>query len=352
LTLFVFVSFHLFNLKIDSSNGRILIWNVSLKMISDFPMFGMGGGSFYGRYSEYQGNYFAGNIDLEGAILAGKPEYAMNDYIQFVVEYGFFGLLLFIFPFGLILYRFMFDRADCVGVNCAGLVSSILGILVSSLFSYSIQVLPILVCLYIFLSHYSANQKNGFTFSLYGYISLIKSAFCLLIVLILSNNINRLKSHISNLEAGNFCDMGDYDSAIKLYRSMGDDLINDENYILGYAKSLHKVGEFSLSNGIIKNGLIYSTDPNIYLIMAFNYQKMGIFDLAELRYIRSHNIIPNRLTPRFFLFKLYVEKKMFEKARLLFNSIERDGIKVRSKETDFMMNEIHRDMKEEVGSLH
>ena len=60
-----------------SSETRDEVVRDSIPMILDYPVFGMGGGSFYSSFSQYQAQPYSGFYD-----------HAHNDYIQFSVELG------------------------------------------------------------------------------------------------------------------------------------------------------------------------------------------------------------------------------------------------------------------------
>ena len=60
-----------------ASETRDEVVRDSIPMIVDYPVFGMGGGSFYSSFSQYQTEPYSGFYD-----------HAHNDYIQFAVELG------------------------------------------------------------------------------------------------------------------------------------------------------------------------------------------------------------------------------------------------------------------------
>ena len=72
-------------------NPRISIWRDSLKMVRDFPLFGIGLGNFAHVFPYYQTSY----VD-------SFWRHAHNDYLEFLVEMGFLGILpaiIFLFLF-------------------------------------------------------------------------------------------------------------------------------------------------------------------------------------------------------------------------------------------------------------
>lgn len=95
----------------------------ALKIIPDFPLFGSGAGSFYSIYPGYQSTNFSAFYD-----------HAHNDYLQFVVEFGFLGFLMLVALVAFSLYkslRAIYRRKNSifkgVGVACT---MGILGMLI------------------------------------------------------------------------------------------------------------------------------------------------------------------------------------------------------------------------------
>ena len=96
LILCIFIMVGMYKLKIDSADGRLLIWKNTIQMIKDNPL-GVGLGYFPGQYGDYQIAYFSsGKASAREDFLAGRPDYAFNEFIQITAESGIIGLLLFV----------------------------------------------------------------------------------------------------------------------------------------------------------------------------------------------------------------------------------------------------------------
>ena len=89
--------------KKASADGRLLIWKVSLGIVKDEPLKGLGFDNFKSAYMRYQAEYFKRNTDLEEQNLADNVWYAFNEPLQLIVENGFF---------------------DCLPRICCGFISS------------------------------------------------------------------------------------------------------------------------------------------------------------------------------------------------------------------------------------
>ncbi|UCC39086.1 MAG: O-antigen ligase family protein [Candidatus Aminicenantes bacterium] len=94
----------IYYLKPLSAIGRILVWKVSLQMFSEFPILGVGFNNFSSMYNLYQGRFFNQGLGTEMERLSASfVSYAFNDYLESVVEFGIFGLIIFVFFWYLII---------------------------------------------------------------------------------------------------------------------------------------------------------------------------------------------------------------------------------------------------------
>jgi O-antigen polymerase len=97
--------------KQASSEGRLLIWKVSTKMIQEHPM-GIGIGMFEHDYNLRQGEYFASGESTERERYnSGTVNMAYNDFLEHCVEAGIPGFL-FIISFYVYLMFLTYRRKD------------------------------------------------------------------------------------------------------------------------------------------------------------------------------------------------------------------------------------------------
>ncbi|MBL1407348.1 O-antigen ligase family protein [Sphingobacterium faecale] len=91
--------FLLYYVKIDSSNGRILIWNVSSTIMKDHWMTGIGLGRFSQEHMHYQKEYLGTKVEDGEKFnrLAGDVRFAFNDFLQIFIEGGILILTMFVF---------------------------------------------------------------------------------------------------------------------------------------------------------------------------------------------------------------------------------------------------------------
>ncbi len=116
--------------------GRTLIWKITLRMISDHPITGVGAGNFTINIQEYYGDYDFGNRETNWL----RPH---NDFLWVLSEKGIVGLALFFLLFGLALYyAIAIIRSDTTKENKLFALFSIMGIvsyMVNSFFDFPLE---------------------------------------------------------------------------------------------------------------------------------------------------------------------------------------------------------------------
>ncbi len=107
-------------------HGRILVWQDTLKLVRDFPVFGAGYGTFQFIFTKYQ--HFPSRVVWD---------YAHNDYLQFLAEGGILGLLSFLW----IVVRGLLSLHRKRDIPLArGVTAGIIAILIHSFFDFNLQI--------------------------------------------------------------------------------------------------------------------------------------------------------------------------------------------------------------------
>ncbi len=130
----------LYGYKPQSAKGRLLVYEISLAMIKDKPMFGHGFCRFISEYNNYQAMYFKIHPDSNYIQLADNIKYGFNEFIQIAVELGLIGFFLLVWLIVLILISETKPEWRYIVLPAKG---ALVGILICSLFSYSFHILPV-----------------------------------------------------------------------------------------------------------------------------------------------------------------------------------------------------------------
>lgn len=301
----------LFLMKADSANGRLFIWKNTGKMILDHPVFGSGPGSFPSLYGKVQSSYFAeGNYTPQEERVAGCPEYAFNEYLQLGVEGGIVLLILFLFLIVLSFRRGLLNKEYGA---CAGLLS----LLVFSLSSYPLQVLPFgiagVLLLVICVSDREIPERKAKTHTLIPLCSVILLSgaiynFCSLY------NTKQLISmwHRSDI----LYDVKGYQDAITGYGRIYEKLKHNPDFLLSYARVLLPEKRYDEANKVLERAENVSCDAVIHILKGKNYQRMGRFTDAEAAFQKAINMLPCRIYPYYLLAKLYTEPSFQNKDKM------------------------------------
>lgn len=105
------------------ASGRWFIWESSWEMAKQYPLLGWGMGTFWQAYPAFRHPH-------DGS--AGQN--AHNDYLQFLVELGPLGLILFIGLLGALAYR-IYRRRHSIGLEGAGLAAALTALAVQATFT-------------------------------------------------------------------------------------------------------------------------------------------------------------------------------------------------------------------------
>lgn len=305
----IFSSLFIFNLKKDSANGRLFMWKITTKAISENSLKGTGLGSFPSKYAFSQIDYFKIKGTDNERRIAGSPEYAFNEYLQLCLEQGILGLLIYITIIIVAVFYSIKNRLF-------GITGSIVSLSVFSLFSYPYQLPSFLILLVILLAssiNYktTANSKN-----------ILDNKWILTIFLSTILTLSSLSLFKGIVYANAYSEWEkqklSYDNKKNevVFNELYSRLHHNPFFIFQYAKVLRDNKRYKKSNKLLKRGLQLSSDPMFYNIMARNYQNIQEFNKAEKCLLTSLNLLPERIYPYYLMTKLYATPKFYNSKKL------------------------------------
>lgn len=248
----IIVVIGVFFLKKDSAIGRLHIWHMELRAITEEPLIGYGKGSVLGVYGDTQAEYFAEKERPEIITkVAGCPEYAFNEYLKIGVEYG---------------------------------IPAMVGV---------IAVLILVIAL--LLKYRSPFAYGLIAFSVFAFFSYPLEA-----INIKSDAEMKWESirYLANMEL--------YEDAVEELAPLYNDLKDNYRYMYDYGYALHKCKRYQESNKILKDGAKISSDPMFYNIIGKNLEAMGLYEDAEQAYMHAHYMVPQRLYPLTLLMRMNI----------------------------------------------
>lgn len=369
----------LYQLKKGSADGRLLIWKVSTEMIKERPFLGYGYDGFKRHYMNHQAEYFKDNTNNEQTLIAGDSNYAFNELIQLTIENGIIGIIpifaIIIILFVKILTVRPYQRFDknniavhyksSFGTDQTSIhktvsqkfllhisYAMILSIFIFSLFSYSLQILPIKVCLTVALSIAAGNMINKFNlrFSIgpnsktLNYtlksIILIGFFFVLRIAII---NVHLVKMSYVNWEKASVrYNYGIYNECLIEYKKAYPVLKNDGEFLTQYGKALSMAQQYTEAVPMLRRATKYYPNTLAYTALGENYAKLGQIKSAEEAYLLSWYMIPGRIYPRYLLAKLYQQNGEKERAIDIAKELLCQKVKFESKTNQEIRSEMQK----------
>lgn len=138
-----------YRLRKDEINKHLLTWKISLQVLKEKPITGVGIGNFRKAFGDAQTTYFEQGEPTEQEVaLAGNPNCPENDFIQLATGTGIIGILLFI---GLIVsvlfsgFRNMDKHPEKLAITGALIAFILAGFINSPIQSLSLSILLVLL---------------------------------------------------------------------------------------------------------------------------------------------------------------------------------------------------------------
>lgn len=343
--LFLFLFFY----KKDSSLGRIHIYRISSEMLKGNLVHGVGLGSFKAQFNEYQADYFfAQSIDNKRALLADNTFFAFNDYLQWVIETGVFGLIILLVLLLITHKRVKWlQNAGAKRPIVLAASSSLICVATAALFSYPLQVRVIqgfvLFCLGVIAFYPAKEIKLNFwkRFVTVGLQLIIAT----LTVLFLDNVVVDIKRKKIAKEAFELANSGYRKEAISKYKRLVELYSNWGFYHFLYAEQLYYTNQLPQALEILQKGKQHYVDNRVYKLKADIEFELGMYNAAEASYLRTIYMVPNRMGSRFDLLNFYVNLNDTSSAIYWSNSILNMPIKVPTERVNSILNQTRRILK-------
>ncbi|MDD5607973.1 MAG: O-antigen ligase family protein [Ignavibacterium sp.] len=315
----------LYQLKPESALGRLLLWKVSINIIEDNPIIGIGFNRFSVAYNNYQSDYFAkGYGSNSEKFLADNVRHAHNEYLQIGAETGLIGLLIFL---GIIFSALKFPLINnyqntgqqlteklIISISTkAGLIA----LLVFALFSFPLHILPNLINFFFLLAVLSGSNDIFLVRELTFSKKVFKPAALIVIVIVslFAVKYQNLYETYNKWNLGYMAAKGGYfDIAEKEYEDLIPELNSNGEFLFFYGASLSALGNYNEALKFLEQAKLNFSDPNLYITLGQSYAKLLNFPKAESNIMHASNITPHKLFPKYLLAKLYYNHNMQEKA--------------------------------------
>ena len=324
----IVVCIFLYQFKPQSAKGRLLIYEVSLAMIKEKPVFGHGFCRFPAEYNDYQAAYFKTHPGSDKAMLADNIKTGFNEFIQITVELGLTGLLLFI---GFIILIFRSKPKPGWEYLVLPAQGALLALFICCLFSYPLRILPVAVTAVFLLAIVLAantDKRYYFKISKWGYkpVVLVVSVTVLFVCYFQWKDFTARKQWKRAID---YAKVQDYKKALPYYQYAYKVLNYDGFFLYNYGSEMLEINTLD-GIKILEEAACYLSDNDLYVYLGNGYYTLKNYKKAEECYLLSSLMVPCKFYPRYQLFKLYCETNQHIKARTLAQSIAEMNVKVPS----------------------
>ena len=344
----------LYKLKEGSSEGKSLIWEVTLGKIAEKPLFGHGLGRFEAEYNNWQARYFQtypSEKDGTKGMVAGNNKYCFNDYLEITSEVGIIGLGIFIalivVLFTSAVKRLKNEREDYL-ISC---FASFLSFLIILAISFPFFNAPVLILFFIIIGIISAINEDWFYKpKIFQYTKSVSTASVYLMSLILIvasigtayNQYYKRIAYKSWKIAAYAYKNGDFTSSNLICQANFEQLKYEGRFLQHYGKSLQMAKQNKKAIEIIEEATKLTSDNVLYCTLGEAYKAEKEYTFAENAFLFSSSMIPHLLLPHYLLAKLYVESGEKEKAIAKANEILAKNPKIENKAVEEIKNEMRK----------
>ena len=319
-------------IKQDSADSRLIIWQVSLYNIAMHAIVGTGPGSFLHQYAD-------GMATLSSSMPDGYfnttdvVQYAFSFPLHIGVEQGFIGLTFVTTLVIAVLFRMR--SSECT------LKWILLLLFVTSLFSYTIELLPFQVLIVTacasLLSERDVYSVGSRVYTIPALLLCFTVSLCVIPYVSDRVMVNNRYQKIQGVLTAEYT---------QDYRALFPYMDDNPVFLYDFARILANDMRFSDSNAVLRDGMLISADPMLYILQANNYRDMGELDMAEEYYRRAFAVMPNRLYPLYCMMQLYAgQPERQSDALSMARRVIDFPVKIASPATDRMKDEANRLLK-------
>lgn len=317
--------------KKDSADGRFLIWQCSWEMVKDKPVTGYGMGGFRTNYMNYQAHYFRQHPDSTYIMLADNINRPFNEFIMLVVNFGFVGLIFFMFLIGFLIKSYRRNPCNKSKIALCGLI----GTAVFSCFSYPLSYpfvwIMMMFSMYVIISSakYSITvlpRKKKLVYLLILCLSLVGIKYISV----------EIRNHIAWGKTVRASSVRQTDKTFAQYEKLFPKLKDNYLFLYNYAAELNYGGYYKLSQKIAQECSNFLSDYDLKLLMGDNCVKIGKYEQAENYFKQAAYMCPVRFIPLYELMKIYQLKEEHQKIKEIAERIFYKPVKIPSERIDYI----------------
>jgi len=318
---FLTVLFCLYRWRMDSANGRLLIWTVSNEMIKDRPLFGFGPNGFQAHYMDYQARYFQANPMSGFSQLADNVRHPFNEFVKIAVNYGITGLLAYLSLLLYIVWKIL--EKPLMQKNI--LLSVFAVFVLWSCFSYPMAYSTVLLLLAYFSLALFSDRFPPKKLSTIGKVAI--TGLCITCSVyfyrMMSYEVAWKKVAMKSLN-------GQTEAMLPEYQKLYPRLRHNALFLYNYGAELNIGKRYAESAKILSECRAFYNDYDIEMLMADNHYRLDNVDEAIQAYQYAADMIPCRFLPLFRQFEIHKRSGNAGLATAIAQQMVNKSVKVRS----------------------
>ncbi len=306
----------MFFLKTGSSLGRLQIWEASIAMVGEHPLFGGGAGLFLANYMPHQAAFFAADPSKGWPLLADNVAHPFNEYLLILIEYGIAGLSLLLFAAFVMLRNRRWSTTQGLCLLAIG---------VFACFSYPLRY-PFV---WVVIAYAMATIGTGRCVTMVTDWKMRTTAIGM-IILICGLSFYDSKFELKWGNAVRTWNIGNPEASLEIYRQLYSRWNGNPFFLYNYGRVLGAFGRHCDSNRILTRCCKYLNDYDAQMAIGDNYRHIGESDKACQCYHTASLMCPNRFLPLYRLMTFYAESGQVLMARAKAQQILKMPVKIPS----------------------
>ena len=283
-----------YRLRKDEINKHLLTWKISLQVLKEKPITGVGIGNFRKAFGDAQTTYFEQGEPTEQEVaLAGNPNCPENDFIQLATGTG--------------IIRNMDKHPEKLAITGALIAFILAGFINSPIQSLSLSILLVLLIALGTSDIQPARKRIPKVIPIMTSLLLIG-----ITTTIVYPQFSMFKAYKQWAHGRLYYKMKIYATAAKIYTPLTNTL-RHPYFFMEYGYALSQTGQHEESIAILQRVAQILPDPQIYNRIGKSYQALGEYQLAEQYFQKAHHMVPNLVYPNFLLAQLYLEMGLRDK---------------------------------------
>lgn len=307
--------YFLYNLNIESSKGRLFVWDVAAPMIKDHPVSGVGLGRFSVEYLNFQSRFFADGRNNALSYKAANMKQAHNEYFQAFCEMGIIGGILFLGLWIFVLWLLFFRKKEQTIEYGIGAI--LLTILLHSLVDTPLHILPIAIVAYSLIGLTSLPSSYTHTVTLRSKTVqfAVITIFATYAIFALTISLNQYRGFSHWQKGYEYAKERRWSPAILEYQAALQSFPQKGELLFHTGAALVLDGSYSAGIFYLQESLPWYNDRNIYLSLSLANLQLGNLQEAEVQAQKALSMFPDQLAPHLLLGQIFFKQSRIDESQ-------------------------------------